>query len=210
MYRRYFKRIFDIIIASLLLVLLFPMILLTAIFVFLFIGFPIIFSQWRPGLNEKPFRIYKFRTMLDLKDKSNSWLADDQRLTKFGKLLRKLSIDELPALINVLKNDMSLVGPRPLLMAYLPYYSQRQRLRHHIKPGLTGWAQVNGRNQLSWEKRFELDVWYVENCSFWLDCKIIGLTLFKIIKSEGISAENHVTMTRFDLEVTNRLKDDTL
>jgi sugar transferase EpsL len=200
MYRKRSKRFFDFILAFLLLILLLPILLLLILLVRIFLGSPIFFTQQRPGLNEKPFALYKFRTMLDIRDQQGNLLSDHERLTKFGKLLRHLSLDELPELINVLKGEMSLVGPRPLLMAYLPYYSQIERLRHTVRPGITGWAQINGRNTLSWKDKFELDVWYVNHCSLRLDMTVIFFTVIKIIKREGISAENHVTMTRFDEE----------
>lgn len=203
-YYKFTKRIFDICVALIALVLLSPIIFLVSIFVQIFIGFPVIFKQTRPGLHEKPFNVFKFRTMLDVRDKHGCPLSDEQRLTKFGKLLRSLSLDELPELINVIKGDMSLVGPRPLLVEYLPYYTDKQRIRHHVRPGITGWAQINGRNTLSWEKKFELDVWYVENASFFLDLKILILTIMKILKREGINAVGQATMTRFDLESKNR------
>lgn len=200
MYCKWSKRIFDIIIASIFLLVLSPILLFTSLLVYFFLGSPILFKQTRPGLNARPFQLYKFRTMLDLRDKQSNLLSDGQRLTKFGRLLRSLSLDELPELINVIKGDMSLVGPRPLLMEYLPFYTDQQRLRHRVKPGITGWAQINGRNTVSWEKKFELDVWYVEHCTFMLDLKIMLLTIIKILKREGISAKGEATMTRFDLE----------
>lgn len=206
MYCRWSKRLFDILVATSILIPLMPLLLITAFLVKIKLGSPILFKQRRPGLNEKPFYLYKFRTMLDVRDEKNNLLADKERLTRFGKLLRSLSIDELPELINVLKGDMSLIGPRPLLMEYLPYYSDNQRLRHTVKPGITGWAQVNGRNTLSWQKKFELDVWYVNHCSFLLDLKIILMTFIKIVKREGINAYGHATMTRFDLEIQNKLE----
>jgi len=152
----------------------------------------------RPGLNEQPFYIYKFRTMIEAKDKNGILLDDRLRLTRFGAFLRRLSLDELPGFINVIKGEMSLVGPRPLLMDYLTHYSPTQKLRHTVRPGVTGWAQVNGRNALSWKQSFELDVWYVKNASFFLDIKIIFLTIYKVIKQEGIHAEGYATMPRFD------------
>jgi sugar transferase EpsL len=200
MYCKWRKRYIDIIVASITLTLLFPVMFFICILVRLFLGSPVFFRQFRPGLNEKPFIVYKFRTMLDAKDINGVVLSDDKRLTRFGRLLRSLSLDELPELLNVIKGDMSLVGPRPLLMEYLPHYTNKQRLRHHVRPGITGWAQVNGRNTLSWEKKFELDVWYVEHCSFALDVKIMIMTFIKMIKREGINAAGHATMTRFDLE----------
>ena len=200
MYCQCVKRIFDLTISILLLIFLFPFLIFLYLLVYFILGSPAIFTQMRPGQAEKQFRLYKFRTMRDLRDAHGSLLSDEQRLTKFGSLLRSLSLDELPALINVVKGEMSFVGPRPLLVEYLPYYSAHQKHRHDIRPGLTGWAQINGRNTVSWEKKFEMDVWYVNHCSFWLDCKIIFLTLFKVIRREGIHAEGQVTMTRFDLE----------
>ena len=204
MYCRWSKRIFDVVAATLLLILFAPILVLFCILIRIFIGTPIFFKQLRPGLNEKPFVLYKFRTMLDTNDNRGNLLSDGERLTRFGKWLRSLSIDELPELINVIKGDMSLVGPRPLLMAYLPYYTEEQRLRHAVRPGITGWAQINGRNTVTWQKKFALDVWYVANCSFILDMKILFLTLFKIVKREGINAVGQATMTRFDLEAKRK------
>ncbi len=200
MYRNGIKRIFDILAASVLLILSLPLLLLLCLLIRLFLGSPVIFRQSRPGLNEKPFCLYKFRTMRIARDKNGNLLDDEQRLTTFGKWLRSLSVDELPELVNVLKGDMSLVGPRPLLVEYLPYYTEEQRWRHTVRPGITGWAQINGRNALSWEKKFELDVWYVRHVSLILDIKILFLTLLKIIKREGINAAGYTTMSRFDLE----------
>ncbi len=194
------KRIFDIVATIIFLLLFSPIIILLCVLVRIFIGSPIIFAQQRPGLHEKPFKILKFRTMSDVRDVNGNLLSDAERLSKFGKLLRSLSLDELPELINVLKGEMSLVGPRPLLMDYLPHYSAQQRVRHDVKPGITGWAQVNGRNLLSWEKKFEFDVSYVQQASMKMDMKIIFLTFFKIIKREGINAKGQATMTRFDLD----------
>jgi sugar transferase EpsL len=204
MHYQWSKRGFDIIAATTLLIILSPLMLLLCIIVRIFFGYPIFFNQLRPGLNEKPFYLHKFRTMQDTRDPHGHLLSDDQRLTRLGKLMRSLSLDELPELLNIIKGDMSLVGPRPLLMEYLPHYSQQQRLRHSIRPGLTGWAQINGRNTLDWGKKFELDVWYVKHASFLLDIKILFLTLIKTIKREGISAIGHATMTRFDLESKNK------
>lgn len=161
------------------------------------LGSPIIFKQERPGLYGKPFYLYKFRTMTDKRDSAGNLLPDAVRLTSFGQFLRKYSLDELPQLYNVLKGDISLVGPRPLLMEYMELYTDRQARRHDVRPGITGWAQVNGRNAISWEDKFELDVWYVENQSIWLDLKILFLTAKKVIKSEGISQVGHVTVERF-------------
>jgi len=164
------------------------------------LGSPFLFCQMRPGYNGKPFKLYKFRTMLDKRDAQNNLLSDAERMTTFGKFLRSFSLDELPELINVLKGEMSLVGPRPLLMEYLPYYSAQQWKRHTAKPGITGWAQINGRNTVVWEKRFELDVWYVEHISFLLDIKILLLTLINTLKRKGINEQGQATMSRFDAE----------
>lgn len=207
MYCRWSKRIFDIIVGTIILLIFLPLILIVAILTKIFLGSPILFSQWRPGLNEKPFCLHKFRTMRHIYDKNGHLLDDKSRLTTFGKVIRSLSLDELPELINVLKGEMSLVGPRPLLMEYLPYYSKEQRVRHQVRPGLTGWAQINGRNELSWQKKFELDIWYVRHCSFMLDIKIIFLTIVTLIKREGIHATGEATMTRFDLESKQNLND---
>lgn len=204
MYCNWGKRVFDLVFASILIVLLFPLIVLVYFLVRFFLGTPVFFTQLRPGLYEKPFRLYKFRTMLSSKDREGHLLSDDKRLTRFGRLLRSLSLDELPELINVIKGEMSLVGPRPLLMEYLPWYTERQRRRHQIRPGITGWAQINGRNALNWEKKFELDVWYLENCSLILDFKILLMTIMKALKREGISAEGFATMSRFDQEVQTK------
>lgn len=200
MYCKWSKRFFDIFAASLLLIFFLPIFVIVFFLVRIFLGTPVIFTQVRPGKDEKPFYLYKFRTMRDSRNSRGELLSDAERLTKFGKRLRSLSLDELPELINVLKGEMSLVGPRPLLMEYLPHYSEEQKLRHQVRPGITGWAQINGRNSLSWEKKFELDVWYVNHCSFILDLKIILLTVIKIFTREGINAVGQATMTRFDLE----------
>lgn len=191
------KRLFDFICAVIALVLLSPVIVLVSVLVLINFGTPALFSQTRPGLHGKPFKMYKFRSMSNARDEHGQLLPDDQRLTRFGKLLRSSSVDELPGLWNVLKGEMSLVGPRPLLMEYLPLYNSRQARRHDVRPGITGWAQVNGRNALSWEQKFEYDVWYVENQSFWLDLKILALTIKKVFVREGISADGHVTMEKF-------------
>ena len=193
-----FKRFFDAILAALALLMLAPVMLVTALLVRRYLGSPVLFSQTRPGFKGKPFQVYKFRTMTDARDSDGNLLPDDVRLTPFGLFLRSSSLDELPQLFNVLKGDIALVGPRPLLMAYLPLYSARQALRHDVRPGITGWAQVNGRNAISWEQKFELDVWYVENQSFWLDLKILALTLKKVFVKEGISADGTHTMPRFN------------
>ncbi|MGG0275869.1 sugar transferase [Bacillus rhizoplanae] len=191
------KRLFDLVISLSLLLFFSFVILVVAILVRLKLGSPILFKQQRPGLYGKPFYLYKFRTMTDARDSNGEFLPDQVRLTSFGKFLRKYSIDELPQLINVVKGDLSLVGPRPLLMEYLPLYSYEQAKRHHVKPGITGWAQVNGRNAITWEEKFELDVWYVNHQSFLFDMKILFLTVIKVFKSEGINQVGHVTMERF-------------
>ncbi|MCP3761394.1 sugar transferase [Domibacillus sp. A3M-37] len=191
------KWIFDCACAFMGLILLSPVILITTLLIRLKLGTPIVFKQQRPGLNGKPFFVYKFRTMTNERDEYGELLPDYIRLTSFGKLLRKLSLDELPQLFNVLKGDISLVGPRPLLMEYLDLYTPDQARRHEVRPGITGWAQVNGRNAISWEEKFKLDVWYVENRSFWLDLKILVMTVMKVFKSEGVSQQGHVTMTKF-------------
>jgi lipopolysaccharide/colanic/teichoic acid biosynthesis glycosyltransferase len=191
------KRIFDIVLVFLLLFFLFPVYLLVALGVIIDLGLPVIFKQSRPGLNGKIFRIFKFRTMVNVTDDKGNPFPDKDRLTKFGNFLRSTSIDELPSLLNVLKGDMSLVGPRPLLVKYLSLYTKRQAKRHIVKPGITGWSQVNGRNSLNWEAKFELDIWYVENQSFWLDFKILFLTVKKIIIQEGITPKNDATMPEF-------------
>ncbi|WP_350252693.1 sugar transferase [Bacillus halotolerans] len=191
------KRLFDLTAAIFLLCCTGVIILFTITVVRLKIGSPVFFKQVRPGLHGKPFTLYKFRTMTDERDSEGNLLPDAVRLTKTGRLIRKLSIDELPQLLNVLKGDLSLVGPRPLLMDYLPLYTKQQARRHEVKPGITGWAQVNGRNAISWEKKFELDVWYVDNRSLLLDLKILCLTVRKVLVSEGIQQTNHVTAERF-------------
>jgi|SRR5690625_7307 len=183
-------------------------ILATALVVRWKLGSPVIFKQKRPGLFDKPFYVYKFRTMTDEKDASGSLLPDEVRLTKTGKLIRKLSLDELPQLFNVLKGDLSLVGPRPLLTEYLPLYTKEQARRHDVKPGITGWAQVNGRNAISWEEKFEHDVWYVDNQSFWLDIKILFLTVLKVFKSEGINQEGQSTIQKFEGSVERKVGND--
>lgn len=191
------KRLFDFFTASLILLFVSPIFLLVSVLIFLFIGFPIFFIQPRPGLNGEIFPVFKFRTMSNLMDVNGQLLSDEKRLTKLGSLLRKLSLDELPQLINVLRGEMSLVGPRPLLVEYLPLYSAEQSRRHNVLPGITGWAQINGRNSLSWEEKFKLDVWYVDNYSFFLDLKILFLTIKKIFIREGISADGVATMNKF-------------
>lgn len=191
------KRAFDLVCSLSLLAVTLPVIGVTAWLVRRKLGAPVLFRQERPGLHGKPFYIYKFRTMTDERDENGELLPDEIRLTRFGRLLRKLSLDELPQLFNVVKGDISLVGPRPLLMEYLPRYTPRQARRHDVRPGITGWAQVNGRNNISWEEKFELDVWYVENQSFWLDLTILWMTFYKVLRSEGVSKEGHATTTKF-------------
>jgi len=192
------KRLFDIIIAIFGVVLLSPLLLFTAILVRCKIGSPVLFKQQRPGLHAKPFYVYKFRTMTNQRDAKGQLLPDAVRLTPFGKMLRRLSLDELPQLFNVFKGDLSLVGPRPLLMEYLPLYTTEQERRHEVRPGITGWAQVNGRNALSWEEKFKLDVWYVDNQSFLLDLEILWLTFLKVFKQEGINQDGQATMQKFE------------
>lgn len=192
-----FKRIVDFSLSATALLLFAPVIALVACLVRLKLGGPVFFCQIRPGKMAKPFYMVKFRTMLDARDGFGNMLPDDQRMTPLGNFLRSSSLDELPELWNVLKGDMSLVGPRPLLMEYLPRYSTEQYRRHEVRPGITGWAQVNGRNAISWEDKFKLDVWYVDNCSFWLDLKILFLTVKKVLAREGIRGEGEVTMSKF-------------
>lgn len=191
------KRLMDFCLASVALVLLALPMLVIALLVRLSLGSPVLFRQQRAGLHGKPFTLIKFCTMCDARDEKGELLPDEKRLTRFGKWLRSTSLDELPELFNVLKGEMSLVGPRPLLLEYLSRYSAQQARRHEVKPGITGWAQVNGRNALSWEEKFRLDVWYVDNWNLWLDIKILLLTLWKVLKREGISAEGSATMPVF-------------
>lgn len=194
------KRIFDFFLA-LFLIVLFPWLLLFVwLGVKLFLGSPAVFRQQRIGRYEKIFTVYKFRTMTSQKDEQGHLLSDAKRLTRFGKFLRATSLDELPQLFNVLKGDMSFVGPRPLLVEYLPLYNEGQKHRHNVKPGITGWAQVNGRNSLSWQEKFKLDCWYVNHQSFWLDLKILGLTFLKVIKHDGVSQKGQATMGKFNGE----------
>jgi lipopolysaccharide/colanic/teichoic acid biosynthesis glycosyltransferase len=191
------KRFFDIFVSLTALILLSPVIAFVAWKIRKNLGSPVLFRQIRPGLNGEPFQMIKFRTMKDGVDANGKSLPDAERMTPFGDRLRNSSLDELPELWNVVKGEMSLVGPRPLLMQYLPLYSNEQNRRHEVRPGVTGWAQVNGRNSLSWEEKFKLDVWYVDNRSFWLDIKILFLTIKKVFVKEGISAEGHVTIEPF-------------
>jgi lipopolysaccharide/colanic/teichoic acid biosynthesis glycosyltransferase len=192
------KRLFEILVAALALLLFSPLLGLLALLVRIKLGSPIFFRQQRPGLHGRPFTLIKFRTMTDKRDAQGSLLPDAERLTKFGQFLRASSLDELPELWNVLKGEMSLVGPRPLLMQYLPLYTPEQMRRHGVRPGITGWAQVNGRNALTWEEKFALDVWYVDNHTFWLDMKIIFFTLWKIVKRDDINQPGQATMKPFE------------
>lgn len=198
------KRFFDLIISITLLLIFSPIIGAVAILVRIKLGSPIIYKQLRPGIHEKPFHIYKFRSMTNERDSNGQLLPDHLRLTSFGRFLRKYSLDELVQLINVVKGDISIVGPRPLLMDYLPLYNSEQSKRHNVKPGITGWAQVNGRNSISWEEKFKLDIWYVENQSLILDLTILYLTVIKVIKSEGIQSDNQVTMPFFTGSINNK------
>ena len=193
----YLKRVFDIVVSAVALTVLAPVMGLIALAVWRTMGRPVLFRQARPGLHGKPFVMYKFRTMRDLRDAEGNLLPDEARLTPFGRWLRTTSLDELPELVNVLRGEMSLVGPRPLLMEYLERYTPEQARRHEVKPGITGWAQIHGRNNLSWDERFKLDVWYVDNWSLWLDLKILWRTLWMVLRREGISAQGHATMPRF-------------
>ncbi len=197
MYRKYIKRIIDFAISLLGLILFSPIVFVFIMLLSISNTGKSFFFQKRPGKNEKLFKIFKFKTMNDAKDNKGILLSDAERITKIGKFVRKVSIDELPQLINVLKGDMSLVGPRPLLPEYLPLYNDFQKRRHEVKPGITGWAQVNGRNAISWDEKFEYDVWYVENVSFRTDIKILLLTFVKVFRSEGISSESSETMEKF-------------
>jgi sugar transferase EpsL len=195
--RHFIKRLFDIISSAAGLIVISPLLIVLAILIRLKLGSPILFRQQRPGLGGKAFVIYKFRTMTDQRDASGNLLLDSQRLPAFGRFLRSTSFDELPELLNVLKGDMSIVGPRPLMMKYLGRYSPEQARRHEVKPGITGWAQINGRNAISWEDKFKLDVWYVDNWTFWLDMKIILRSVLMVIAKEGITQQGRATMDEF-------------
>jgi len=197
LYRNFFKRVMDFTLSLTGLTILSPVLLVVTIFLSVANDGKPFFFQMRPGRNARIFRLVKFKTMNDRRDASGQLLPDEQRLTAIGKFIRKTSLDEIPQLINVLKGDMSLIGPRPLLVSYLPLYSPFQSRRHEVKPGITGWAQVNGRNAISWEKKFELDVWYADHVSFLLDIRILLLTIKKVFKSEGISQDGHATMPYF-------------
>lgn len=191
------KRIFDITFTLPGIIVILPVYIVISILILLIDGAPVLFYNKRPGINRKPFNMFKFRTMTNLKDISGNLLPDNQRLTRLGCFLRSTSLDEFPALLNVLKGEMSLVGPRPLLMEYLPLYSEEQNRRHEVEPGITGWAQVNGRNTITWEEKFRLDVWYVDNWSLWLDIQILWITFIKVFKRSGISQEGQATMEAF-------------
>ena len=191
------KRVFDVVLVTLALPFVLPLMGVIAVLVWTFIGSPVLWRQQRPGLHEVPFPMLKFRTMTNTRDRDGKLLPDSERMTRFGSFLRSTSLDELPELLNVLRGDMSLVGPRPLLMQYLDRYTSEQRRRHEVRPGITGWAQVNGRNAVDWDTRFKLDVWYVDHRNFWLDMKILAMTLWKTVKREGISSSGHVTMPEF-------------
>jgi len=191
------KRALDFLGAGVGLVVFLPVLVVIALLVWLRMGWPVVFRQTRPGLNGVPFRMIKFRTMCDALDAEGNPLPDAERLTPLGRVLRSSSLDELPELWNVLKGDMSFVGPRPLLMEYLPLYSPEQARRHEMRPGITGWAQVNGRNAISWDEKFALDVWYVDNRTIWLDLRIVWLTVLKVFRREGISAPGEATMAKF-------------
>lgn len=194
---KYIKRILDIISSLLAIIILSPLLAVTAVLVKTKLGSPVLFKQERPGKDEKIFTLMKFRTMTDERDENGELLPDEVRLTKFGKLLRSTSIDELPELFNILKGDMSVIGPRPLLVEYIPRYNEHQHRRHEVRPGLSGWAQVNGRNSISWEEKFDLDVEYVDNYSFAMDVKILFMTVLNVLKKEGISSETSATMEVF-------------
>ncbi|MCP4141108.1 MAG: sugar transferase [Chloroflexi bacterium] len=196
--QRFFKRFFDFVVAFIGLILFSPILLIVAILVRLFHGSPVIFKQKRPGYIGKPFFIYKFRTMTNRRAPDGNLLPDAERMTRFGRFLRATSMDELPELLNILRGEMSLVGPRPLLMQYLPLYNDEQMRRHDVLPGITGWAQINGRNNISWDEKFKLDLWYVDNQSFWLDIKILWLTFAKVFKREGVSMDGEATTKFFE------------
>lgn len=191
------KRAFDLAVTIPALLILSPLLVIISMLVLILLGRPVLFSQKRPGLHGQPFWLLKFRTMIDARDARGNLLPDAERLTRFGRFLRGSSLDELPELYNVLKGDMSLVGPRPLLMQYLDRYTPQQARRHEVRPGITGWAQVNGRNAITWEEKFKLDVWYVDNRSLWLDIKIIGMTIWKILKRDGINQPGQATMEEY-------------
>jgi undecaprenyl phosphate N,N'-diacetylbacillosamine 1-phosphate transferase len=197
MYKNYIKHTIDFILAILALVLLSPLFIVVCVLLCITNKGSVFFTQIRPGMDEKPFELIKFKTMNDNKDENGNLLSDAKRLTTIGQWIRKLSLDEMPQLLNVIMGDMSLIGPRPLLMEYLSLYNSTQRQRHTIKPGITGWAQINGRNTIDWETKFEYDIWYVKNCGAWLDIRILYFTVIKVLKIEGVSSETSVTMEKF-------------
>lgn len=197
LYRNYLKRFIDLIVSLVAFSLLLPLFIIVTVLLYIANQGKPFFFQQRPGKNGKIFRVVKFKTMNDRKDAAGNLLSDAERLTAVGKFIRKTSLDEIPQLINVIKGEMSLIGPRPLLVEYLPLYNDTQKRRHEVRPGITGWAQVNGRNAIGWKEKFELDVWYVDNMNLLLDCKIIFFTMMKVVKSEGVSQQGHVTMTKF-------------
>ncbi|WP_370760740.1 sugar transferase [Faecalibacillus intestinalis] len=207
MYRYFFKRLLDFVLSLLAIIVLSPVLLITALLVRSKLGSPVIFKQERPGKNEKIFTLYKFRTMTDEKDEEGNLLPDEIRLTKFGKLLRSTSLDELPELFNILKGDMSIVGPRPLLVSYLPYYTEKEKHRHDVRPGLTGLAQVKGRNYIAWDERFKIDVEYVENLSFVLDIKIIFETVLIVLKKSDIATDTRTVESNFAEERKAKIGD---
>ncbi|WP_317129914.1 sugar transferase [Algoriphagus algorifonticola] len=197
-YRKVGKRLLDLLVAGTLFLLLSPLFLFLYLTLFLYFRGNPIFKQTRPGFQTIPFSILKFKTMTDKKDSSGNLLPDSDRITKFGRVIRKFSLDEMPQLLNVIRGDMSLVGPRPLLMEYIPLYNDEQIKRHLVKPGVSGWAQINGRNTISWEEKFAFDTWYVENVSFMLDCKILVITFFNVLLGKGVSQQGHVSMGKFE------------
>ena len=197
-YRRHGKRLFDVALVVASSPVIVPAALVVAGLVRVTLGPGVLFRQQRPGLHGRPFTIFKFRTMRDARDRAGRLLPDEERLGRFGRMLRSMSLDELPELWNVFRGDMSLVGPRPLLMEYLDRYTPEQAKRHEVKPGITGWAQVNGRNALTWEQKFELDVWYVDNSSLWMDMRILVMTVWQVVTGKGVSADGHATMPRFE------------
>jgi lipopolysaccharide/colanic/teichoic acid biosynthesis glycosyltransferase len=198
LYRNYFKRFIDFTVSLISFCLLLPLFIVITVLLFIANQGNPFFVQPRPGKNGRIFRLVKFKTMNDRKDEAGNLLSDAERLTPIGNFIRKTSLDEIPQLINVIKGEMSLIGPRPLLVEYLPLYNDRQKRRHEVRPGITGWAQVNGRNAIGWKEKFELDVWYVDHVDFTLDCRIILFTIMKVLKSEGVNQHGHVTMTKFD------------
>jgi lipopolysaccharide/colanic/teichoic acid biosynthesis glycosyltransferase len=204
LYNNSIKRVLDFLFSLFLLIVFLPILVIISILIKFKLGSPILFTHTRPGLNGKPFKMIKFRTMTNGKDDQGNLLTNHRRRTKFGDFLRKASIDELPELINVLKGDMSIVGPRPLELRYMEYYTEYQNQRHNVKPGITGWAQVNGRNTISWEEKFEHDIWYVNNISFFLDLKIIVLTVFKVLSRKGVDADEKNTVIPFDVYLKNK------